>query len=446
MQKIGLLAGVFILIIIGMPVEAEEISLKEVLNIGLANSDVVQTHREELNLAQLSLHRAGLPGTLGVAIGGNSEMTFDFIENGNFKFDEDAHSESYSLSLSFLPQAGASFSFVPDSSFQVGICISPLMENSAKKQAEFELDIQRHLFELSILEFESSLKQKYIDTYSAQTDLKFTEKNLLILRKSFEVAKSRLDSGLISGKDFDDGKRSLYDGEAALVQARKDYRLAITGLSRYIGMSILDSTLAVPLIEEDILNWTPPEKSLLVVRLKELKEYLVALKETERAVYDLKQSRLFWKPDFSISPGINASNSGTEEDPDWQWMPGLSLSLNFRFSGSEIMEIEQQEINVDRSERRQNSAYEDLAISLDSAYLDYELSLMNLESSRYERETAEKERARYAFLYEKGDIFEHQWEQAVLDVERALFQEQKAMFEHYFTIQSFRRFLPMRID
>jgi outer membrane protein TolC len=258
-------------------------------------------------------------------------------------------------------------------------------------QADEQLAASRFSYQSSSSDIRFSLRTAFIGLLKAQ-DQMVTAKGILKRRdQSAQLVKLRYEAGREHKGSLLTAEAKYAQAQADMARAGRNVKLAQAELSRQMGWSNSIAVLVIGDLKTVNVRKNEPDFDALVGDVPYLKYYA---SQTRVSRLSVKSARAGFLPVIEANAG--ADRSGDNWPPDGsQWSAGVSLSLPIFAGGSRVAQVrkalseERAAVTDERAER------DKLLLDLQSAWIQLQNAIDNLEVSRKFIEAA-KERAKIA--------------------------------------------------
>lgn len=387
MLKYAILYAVLLLMPAVSNAEAIKLSLKETVNMALANNSQIKSSRYNSNAAQQAVDSANsryLPLiSLEETLVATNSPTNAFI----MKLDEGRFSPADFSTADAVNNPATRHDFKTALSIQQPLfvpSISPLKELALKESQKAELGLEATRQRIAFQVF-----QTYLEVQKCDAQLLAADKGIADARENLRLATVRTASGIGLKSDELRARSYLSQVEQQLITARNNLVLARMRLALLIGESEESHFDIIPL--HDPVSSAVINEQAIGDALESRVELQISRTELDKADSQLKLAKSEFLPTAGVfaSYQLNAKDTPFSSDND-AWTAGVSLKWNI-FDGFRRYSERKRALDGQSAAREMfNQASKDVKYQIKESYLRRDEAGKRLEVARFAMADAEE--------------------------------------------------------
>ncbi|MCP3923509.1 MAG: TolC family protein [Desulfobacterales bacterium] len=265
-----------------------------------------------------------------------------------------------------------------------------------KSQVEAEKDARRTLI--------WSVSQSYYNAQKAKESIRIEEENRAYNQRQLKDAENKKRLGKGSLSDVLNFKIEVNSSNSALIDARKDYKVAMSGLAALLGVDTarfpaqlklnkLNSEIGKSVLSYDLKGMT----EYAISNRPDYKQYEYSVKQAEKSI-KIAESGYYPNVSLSYTHGASRYDDMDFNSDDYESNTSISISFNI-FSGgltkanvSEAKALKKEtELTLKNAEINIKSDLNDAFDELTAAQEKYDLQKSNVKLLKINRDLVEKE-------------------------------------------------------
>lgn len=344
-----------------------------------------------------------------------------------------AGSARMSLDLTLLPQLtlsaglGSSIANPPAAggndvlAANAGLSFDPFAQETDRARDELALQAAELELESLVRSVSSTAIARLLAAVSTKEELPLLEAEVHIAERSLASTQALFERDRATADQLAAARDTLRLAQQASERARLDLRLAISNLSRTVGVPILDQQLpSIELLDpEALVADLLEERSQISVDALVEQSLGSARLDLLEATLDREDTRRF-DPDLTVGASVATELTSDGAEPRVAG-PEYTLSFSFGFSPDDrnTQGVVRAEEDIRFAEESLESARVSATFALEIALLEFDQASENLEDAVLDRIEAEQDLVEGEFLLGRGEITELARDELVLDARQA---------------------------
>lgn len=310
-------------------------------------------------------------------------------------------------------------------SYTYGIKVTqPLFSGEASpyiKASAIDILIQKNDLDQAKQQVMFDVLSAYISALSAYDQVSLTEESLNVLTSEHNTIKTKFNEGVLNKTDYLQSELAIESESLTLLQAKKNYRLALAHLKTLLNVDSNDdiSVTAITLKSMEAPQFDVTSK---------IEDAYAKRNDIENAAYSIRvlellalsQRRQKW-PSFTAfgQYGYGNSTHFSMDDPSKDWYVGasgtLKLFTGFQYSAKQ----EQHQLDIDNALYRYETLEHKIATEVEESIYNFTIADQQKQRSQRQYELSTEIFEMQEISFNNGLISYDDYLDAVLDLKRA---------------------------